>query len=127
MKSELRRMCAKVWTSHRPPLCTVRAQMQRVAAVRCVGAWNPLHSLSTPPSLHGCCKCGGGGVAASAAVRALSSRARSGSASRWLQRQRRDPFVRSAITDGFASRAAYKLLQLDKVTCLAVSWRGDEW
>lgn len=39
---------------------------------------------------------------------------RSRSSSRWLERQRRDPFVRQAQGDGWRSRAAYKLAQIDK-------------
>ncbi len=37
---------------------------------------------------------------------------RSGSSSRWLQRQRNDDYVRRAAVDGYRSRAAYKLLEI---------------
>jgi len=36
-----------------------------------------------------------------------------GSSHRWLARQRRDPYVQQARRDGYRSRAAYKLLELD--------------
>ncbi len=39
---------------------------------------------------------------------------RSKSSSRWLERQRRDPFAKQAAGDGNLSRAYYKLAQLDK-------------
>lgn len=45
-----------------------------------------------------------------------SSRAKSSSSSkRWLNRQSRDPFVRARTSAGFRSRAAFKLLEMDKV------------
>ena len=37
----------------------------------------------------------------------------SDSSGRWLARQKRDPFVRDARADGFRSRAAFKLAELD--------------
>ena len=43
---------------------------------------------------------------------------RSGGSSRWLQRQRRDGFVRRARQDGYRSRAAFKLLEIDKAYSL---------
>ncbi len=36
------------------------------------------------------------------------------SSGRWLDRQRRDPFVKQARDDGWRSRAVYKLEQIDK-------------
>ncbi len=39
---------------------------------------------------------------------------RSKSSDRWLQRQRRDPFARRAVAEGQASRAHFKLEQLDR-------------
>ncbi|MBK1649307.1 SAM-dependent methyltransferase [Rhabdochromatium marinum] len=39
--------------------------------------------------------------------------ARSKSSQRWLERQRRDPYVKQAQTQGYRSRAAYKLLEVD--------------
>ena len=38
----------------------------------------------------------------------------SDSSGRWLARQKRDPFVRDARADGFRSRAAFKLAELDQ-------------
>ena len=38
----------------------------------------------------------------------------SDSSGRWLARQRRDPFVKDARADGFRSRAAFKLVELDQ-------------
>lgn len=38
---------------------------------------------------------------------------RSGSSQRWLARQASDPYVRRAKAEGYRSRAAYKLLELD--------------
>ena len=40
--------------------------------------------------------------------------ARSKSSSRWLQRQHQDPYVARAQSDGFRSRAVYKLQEIDK-------------
>ena len=39
---------------------------------------------------------------------------RSSSSSRWLQRQARDSFVRKSRQDGYRSRAAYKLLEINE-------------
>ncbi len=39
--------------------------------------------------------------------------ARRGSSGRWLRRQRRDPYVARSREEGYRSRAAYKLQQLD--------------
>lgn len=39
--------------------------------------------------------------------------AKSGSSKRWLQRHVRDPYVRGAQQQGYRSRAAYKLLEID--------------
>lgn len=38
---------------------------------------------------------------------------RSKSSQHWLERQRRDPYVRQAQADGYRSRAAFKLLEID--------------
>ena len=47
-------------------------------------------------------------------TRVKTARRRSNSSTRWLQRQLNDPYVAAAKRDGYASRAAYKLLQLDE-------------
>ena len=46
--------------------------------------------------------------------RVKTARDRSLSSTRWLQRQLNDPYVRQAKSDGYRSRAAYKLLELDE-------------
>ena len=48
------------------------------------------------------------------AVRVRTARRRKTSSTRWLQRQLNDPYVVAAKKDGYRSRAAYKLLQLDE-------------
>ena len=47
-------------------------------------------------------------------VRVRTARRRKTSSTRWLQRQLNDPYVIAAKKDGYRSRAAYKLLQLDE-------------
>ncbi len=42
-----------------------------------------------------------------------TARKRSNSSTRWLQRQLNDPYVHRAKQDGYRSRAAYKLIELD--------------
>ena len=42
------------------------------------------------------------------------AKGRTASSSRWLSRQINDPYVRQAKADGYRSRAAYKLLELDE-------------
>ena len=48
------------------------------------------------------------------AVRVRTAKRRKTSSTRWLQRQLNDPYVVAAKKDGYRSRAAYKLLQLDE-------------
>ena len=48
------------------------------------------------------------------AVRIHSARRRKSSSTRWLQRQLNDPYVQAAKNDGYRSRSAFKLLQLDE-------------
>ena len=43
-----------------------------------------------------------------------SAKKRTASSSRWLTRQLNDPYVRQAKADGYRSRAAYKLAELDE-------------
>lgn len=52
---------------------------------------------------------GGGGKA-----RVRTARGRTNSSQRWLSRQINDPYVKKAQADGYRSRAAYKLLELDE-------------
>lgn len=47
-------------------------------------------------------------------VRVRTARARSAQSTRWLERQLNDPYVRRAKAEGYRSRAAYKLLELDE-------------
>ena len=46
--------------------------------------------------------------------RVKTARGRRSSSTRWLQRQLNDPYVKKAQMEGYRSRAAYKLLQLDE-------------
>lgn len=46
--------------------------------------------------------------------RVKTARGRSVSSVRWLQRQINDPYVKKAQMEGYRSRAAYKLLQIDE-------------
>ena len=47
-------------------------------------------------------------------VRVKTSRGRTTSQQKWLQRQLNDPYVRRAKAEGYRSRAAYKLIELDE-------------
>ncbi|MGQ3675965.1 RlmE family RNA methyltransferase [Xanthobacter sp. TB0139] len=47
-------------------------------------------------------------------VRVKNARKRSTSSQKWLQRQLNDPYVAKAKRDGWRSRAAYKLLEMDE-------------
>ena len=47
-------------------------------------------------------------------VRVKTAKGRTTSSNRWLQRQLNDPYVAKAKRDGFRSRSAYKLLELDE-------------
>lgn len=46
--------------------------------------------------------------------RVRTARKRTASSTRWLERQLNDPYVKQAKADGYRSRAAYKLLELDE-------------
>ena len=46
--------------------------------------------------------------------RVKTARRRTASSTRWLQRQLNDPHVRRAQAEGYRSRAAYKLIELDE-------------
>ena len=52
---------------------------------------------------------GGGGR-----VRVKTGRGRTTASTRWLERQLNDPYVRKAKAEGYRSRAAYKLIELDE-------------
>ena len=47
-------------------------------------------------------------------TRVRTARKRSESSIRWLQRQLNDPYVKQAKADGYRSRAAYKLIEMDE-------------
>jgi len=47
-------------------------------------------------------------------VRVKTARGRKKSSTKWLERQLNDPYVQQAKRDGYRSRAAYKLLELDE-------------
>jgi 23S rRNA (uridine2552-2'-O)-methyltransferase len=47
-------------------------------------------------------------------TRVLTARKRTAQSTRWLERQLNDPYVKRAKAEGYRSRAAYKLLELDE-------------
>ena len=47
-------------------------------------------------------------------TRVRTAKKRSESSTRWLQRQLNDPYVKQAKADGYRSRAAYKLIEMDE-------------
>ena len=46
--------------------------------------------------------------------RVKTARGRTASSTRWLERQLNDPYVKQARAEGYRSRAAYKLAELDE-------------
>ncbi|MFV0627461.1 MAG: RlmE family RNA methyltransferase [Alphaproteobacteria bacterium] len=48
------------------------------------------------------------------AVRVKTAKSRTKSSTKWLQRQLNDPYVSAAQKEGYRSRAAFKLIQLDE-------------
>ena len=46
--------------------------------------------------------------------RVRTAKGRTASSTRWLERQLNDPYVKQAKADGYRSRAAYKLIELDE-------------
>ncbi|WP_374526418.1 RlmE family RNA methyltransferase [Sphingopyxis sp.] len=56
----------------------------------------------------------GGGGRGGLHERVKTARRRTASSTRWLQRQLNDPYVRRAQAEGYRSRAAYKLIELDE-------------
>lgn len=53
-------------------------------------------------------------VGKDAGRRVKTARGRTASSTRWLERQLNDPYVKQARAEGYRSRAAYKLLELDE-------------
>ena len=47
-------------------------------------------------------------------TRIKTARGRKASSTRWLERQLNDPYVKRAHADGYRSRSAYKLIELDE-------------
>ncbi|MCU6455089.1 RlmE family RNA methyltransferase [Sphingomonas sp. A2-49] len=47
-------------------------------------------------------------------TRVKTARGRTAQSTRWLERQLNDPYVKRAKADGYRSRAAYKLIELDE-------------
>ena len=47
-------------------------------------------------------------------TRVLTARKRTAQSTRWLERQLNDPYVKRARAEGYRSRAAYKLIELDE-------------
>lgn len=47
-------------------------------------------------------------------VRVKTARGRTAASTRWLERQLNDPYVKRAQAEGYRSRAAYKLIELDE-------------
>ena len=58
-------------------------------------------------------KTGSGRGARELKTRVKTARGRKLSSTRWLERQLNDPYVHAAKRDGYRSRAAYKLIELD--------------
>ena len=52
--------------------------------------------------------------AGDAGKRVRTARGRTASSNRWLSRQLNDPYVKQAKAEGYRSRAAYKLIELDE-------------
>ncbi len=63
--------------------------------------------MSMPPS-------GGGGRSRGGKVRVKTAKRRSAQSTRWLERQLNDPYVAAAKAQGYRSRAAFKLKELDE-------------
>jgi 23S rRNA (uridine2552-2'-O)-methyltransferase len=51
---------------------------------------------------------------ASSRIRVKTARGRTAQSNRWLSRQLNDPYVKKAKAEGYRSRAAYKLIELDE-------------
>jgi len=54
------------------------------------------------------------GIARGGKTRVKTAKYRKTSSTRWLQRQLNDPYVAAAKRDGYRSRAAYKIIELDE-------------
>src|SRR3990170_3360515 len=56
---------------------------------------------------------GPGGARRQTKVRLRTAKQRTASSQRWLERQLNDPYVAAAKREGYRSRAAYKLAEID--------------
>jgi 23S rRNA (uridine2552-2'-O)-methyltransferase len=56
----------------------------------------------------------GGGAGRATTVNLRTAKGRTTASQRWLSRQLNDPYVQAAQRDGWRSRAAYKLIELDE-------------
>ena len=54
------------------------------------------------------------GAARTKTVKLRTAKGRSASSQRWLRRQLNDPYVQEAKRQGYRSRSAFKLIQLDQ-------------
>ncbi|MBB4633195.1 RlmE family RNA methyltransferase [Sphingosinicella soli] len=57
---------------------------------------------------------GVGGRSVGGKIRVKTARRRSAASTRWIERQLNDPYVKAAKAQGYRSRAAFKLLELDE-------------
>jgi 23S rRNA (uridine2552-2'-O)-methyltransferase len=69
--------------------------------------------MSKPPQKKSGSGARGGGGARSLGVRVKTARGRKISSKLWLERQLNDPYVQAAKREGYRSRAAFKLLEID--------------
>ncbi len=77
------------------------------------GAKGATHSRSSSSNAPSNAPSGGGGGARGLRVNVKTAGKRSVSSARWLERQLNDPYVAASKREGYRSRAAYKLLELD--------------
>lgn len=85
----------------------------RVVSQRATAA--PKMSMPTASSPKaGSPKSGPGGGQRDLTVRLKTARKRTASSQRWLERQLNDPYVTASKRDGYRSRAAYKLIEIDQ-------------
>ena len=68
--------------------------------------------MSKPPQRNSGRRAGRGG-ARSLGVRVRTAKGRKTSSTNWLKRQLNDPYVQAAKREGYRSRAAYKLMEID--------------
>lgn len=69
--------------------------------------------MSRPPQRKSGSGAGRSGGERSLGVRVKTAKGRKTSSKRWLERQLNDPYVQAARREGYRSRAAYKLLEID--------------